>query len=60
MATQTDKVLNRKADYCKQNLTPYTLFKFLSAEHLSPKKVKLSIMVGLYKPQKVKGYLPSY
>ena len=28
----------------------------LGAEYPSPKKVNLSTMVGLYKPQKVKGY----
>ena len=32
----------------------------LGAEYPSPKQVNLSIMVGLYKPQKVKGYLLSY
>ena len=32
----------------------------LGAEYLSPKIVNLPIMVGLHKPQKVKGYLPSY
>ena len=32
----------------------------LGAEYPSPKKVNLSIMVGLYKPKKVKGYLLSY
>ena len=37
-------------------IQPYNL----GAKYLSPKKVNLSIMVGLYKPQKVKGYLPSY
>ena len=30
------------------------------AEYPSPKKVNLSVMVGLYKPKKVKGYLLSY
>ena len=37
-------------------IQPYNL----GSKYLSPKKVNLSIMVGLYKPQKVKGYLPSY
>ena len=32
----------------------------LGAEYPSPKKDNLSIMAGLYKPEKVKGYLPSY
>ena len=32
----------------------------LGAEYPSPKKVNLSIMVGLHKPKKVKGYLVSY
>ena len=32
----------------------------LGAVYPSPKKVDLSIMVGLYKPKKVKGYLLSY
>ena len=33
---------------------------FLGAEHPGTKRVNLSIMVGLYKPKKVKGYLLSY
>ena len=32
----------------------------VGAEYPSPKKVNLSIMVGFYKPKKVKGYLLSY
>ena len=32
----------------------------LGAECPSPKKANLSMMVGLYKPKKVKGYLLSY
>ena len=32
----------------------------IEAEYPSPKKVNLAIMVGLHKPQKVKGYLLSY
>ena len=46
----------------KKLSTPEMAFKnfFLGAEYPSPKKVNLSIMAGLYKPQKVKGYLLSY
>ena len=39
---------------------PALTFYHLGAEYPSPKKVNLSIMVGLYKPQKVKGHLLSY
>ena len=33
---------------------------FLGADHPSPKKVNLSIMVGFFKRKKLKGYLLSY
>ena len=32
----------------------------LGAEYPSPKKANLSILLGIYKPKKVKGYLLSY
>ena len=38
----------------------WALWVILGAEYPSPKKVNLSIMVGLYQPKKVKGYLLSY
>ena len=41
-------------------LNPKLLNKILGAEYPSPKQAKFSIMVGLYKPKKVKGYLLSY
>ena len=38
-------------------LLPQSPAIYLGAEYPSPKKVNLSNMEGLYKPQKVKGYL---
>ena len=35
-------------------------FRVLVAEHPGPQTVNLSIMVGFYIPQKVKGFLLNY